>query len=299
LRRFSPGALAFNVVMVGGVASVLTVLLMGNPSVPAWALGVMWAVAAGVILLRMRRWLRRLAHSPEPAPVITAALERDVDFYQRLDPDGQRRFRHAVRYFLLDQTITGVGIKVDDELRALVAASAVILSFGMPEYEWDATRDIVVYPDAFDEDYTIGKGKGRLGQVSRQGPIIFSARALRLGFARSNDGHNVGLHEFAHVLDFEDGEVDGLPSHLNWAAIRPWLEEMKVLMERRDRAGRRHQVLRDYGYTNEAEFFACATEMFFEQPGRLEAKAPELFALMADFYRQRPGDTTLAGGQAR
>lgn len=288
MRRFSWGELAFNLVIVGGVTAALIWLLWPNDAVPRPVLALLPLLALAIVAFRMRRWWRRLMAPDDVSPAIRQALERKVGFYRALSDDQRRAFRRAVQFFLLDQNIVGVGIAVDDELRALVAASATILSFGMPDYTWDATRDILIYPDAFDEDYSVGHGKTRLGQVGRQGPVIFSARALRAGFARGADGHNVGLHEFAHVLDFEDGEIDGMPAHLDWPSIRPWLDEMTRLMKLRDKQGRHGQVLRDYGYTNEAEFFACATEMFFEQPERLERRAPNVYQLLARFYRQRP-----------
>ena len=107
---------------------------------------------------------------------------------------------------------------------------------------------------------------------------------MRAGFARGTDGHNVGFHEFAHVLDFDDGEVDGIPVNLNWQAIRPWVDQMSRHMNRTRSTRRRKRALRQYAYTNEAEFFACATEMFFECPQKLKGRAPELFEILADFY---------------
>jgi Mlc titration factor MtfA (ptsG expression regulator) len=222
-------------------------------------------------------------------------LEERVWFYKRLAPAEKARFRREVRWFLMDHNIIGVKVQVDDELRALVAASAVTLSFGLPAWEWETTRDILLYPSAYTEDYEHSSRKGtRLGQVGHQGPIIFSAPALRAGFSDTKDGHNVGLHEFAHVIDLEDGAADGAPAHLDWPSVGPWVEQMRGHLLRAEREERRAKVLRQYGYTNEAEFFACATEMFFEQPRALKARAPELYALMAEFY----GQDFVVGGEA-
>ena len=279
-------AFVLTTLAVSAVATVLTALLWSNPSVPGWSLPLLWLGALGVVAFRMRRSIRRMMSGDEPSPGVVEALESRVSFYRRLDDEAKQRFRTQVHHFLLDQHIDGVGIDVDDELRALVASSAVVLTFGLERYEWDNTRDIVIYPEAFDEDYAIGRGKTRLGQVGSQGPVILSAVALRAGFANSTDGHNVGLHEFAHVLDFDDGEIDGIPANLDWNSIRPWVDRMGALMDKVDKSGHKARVLRAYGYTNEAEFFACATEMFFEQPDLLDKRAPELFALLQRFFRQ-------------
>lgn len=286
MRRFHRGEL----ILHGATAAIIggggALLLGSRGDLPGFSFAIPLVLGVLYVLLRMRRYIRRWRSGDEPAPAIREALEKYVYFYARLSSEEKRaRFRRDVHYFLLEQNIVGVGVEVTEELRAMVAASAVVLSFGRPDYEWRTVRDILLYPGAYTEDYQHGQqGATRLGQVSSQGPVILAVDALRAGFARSNDGHHVGLHEFAHVLDFDDGELDGAPANLNWQAAAPWISQMEEHMKRREKAGRRAQVLRNYGYTNEAEFFACATEMFFEQPEKLRRKAPELYQLMADFF---------------
>ena len=291
MQRFNSKALLLNGAVGAVVATGLGGLVLANDDVPGVAVLVPVLGAVLYVLWSMRRYIRRMMADPEPPEGIRKTLETGVHFYKCIkDPAEKTRFRHDVQYFLLDQTIVGVGVEVTDELRALVAASAVVLSFGRPWYEWDTTRDILLYPSAFDEDYNHRSDGRRLGQVGSQGPVIFSAKALRAGFASGTDGHNVGFHEFAHVLDFDDGQIDGIPANLNWEAIRPWVDQMSAHFTRRDRQGRRKQVLRDYAFTNEAEFLACATEMFFEQPRRMKQKAPELYRLLEEFYGQPLAD---------
>ncbi len=287
MKRWSNQALLLHGATAGVVSGGLCALILDGGKVPGWAVLIPVTMGFLYVAFKVRRYLRRLSAGDEPSKEVTRTLEKKVSFYKKLPSDEQARFRREVHWFLLDQTITGVGEEVTDELRALVAASAVVLSFGMPNYEWDNTRDILLYVTAFTEDYQQGHSATRLGQVSRQGPVIFSAKALRQGFAHSNDGHNVGFHEFAHVLDFEDGEADGILAHLNWEAVRPWVDQMTTHMKRREAGKRRtRQVLRNYAYTHEAEFLACSTEMFFEQPTLLRRRAPELYKLMRDFYGQ-------------
>ncbi len=236
-------------------------------------------------------WLSRRRRQAEAmdAPLSRLArdtLEQKVDFYRRLPPDEQERFRREVKRFLFDQQISGPrGAKLPDDLRALVAASAVMLTFGRKGYVYERTRDIVVYDEAFDHEYREGTDKPVLGMVHGSGPILFSARALRQGFGNAKDGHNVGLHEFAHVLDFHTGDADGVPSLMPWSAVSPWVRQMHV---ETDRIESRRSVLRDYGATNEAELFAVATEAFFEKPLQLAAKHPKLYAMLVETYGQDP-----------
>lgn len=288
MQRFSKGQLAHHALIAGAFAAGVTIFGIATAVLNWWVVPVAWVLAAGYVVLRMRRFLRRLRAGEEPEPAIREVLERRVDFYRQLDEAGQARFRREVHWFLLDQHIEGVDVELDDELRALTAAGAVILTFGIPEYEWDTTRDILIYPTRYDEEYQYGPQGDVLGQVSRQGSIILAADALRRGFADGTDGHNVALHEYAHVLDFADGEIDGVPASLSWDSLQPWTDQMHAHLRKIDTGGRCGQVFRDYAYTNEAEFFAVATEVFFEQPGRLQHCAPDLYQLLADFYRQDP-----------
>lgn len=288
MQRFNTRALLFHGGTAALVAGAVGTLLSLGGNAPIWVYPLLALAALAYVALQTRRWLRRL-FAPPPPDWIGEILAEKVLFYKRLPEAEQERFRRDVHYFLLDQHIVGINVELDDTLRVLTAASAVVLTFGLPDYEWDTTRDILIYPSAYTEDYEQSAHKGtRLGQVGTQGPIILSAEALHAGFANSTDGHNVGLHEFAHVLDFDDGEIDGLPANLNWQAARPWLDQMNTHLKRGDRKGKRGRVLRNYGYTNEAEFFACATEMFFEQPARLHRRAPELYDTLVEFYGQDP-----------
>ncbi len=234
---------------------------------------------------------RRLLATPFP-DAWRRVLERRVDFYRQLDPAGRARFEADVRIFLAEQNIYGVhGSEaiVDDEIRLLIASSAAMLGHGLPDFEWPRMRDIVVYPGSFDEEYRQdGEQPNIAGMVHAQGPILYSARDLRLGFRR-HDGHNVGLHELAHVLDFADGHADGMPVGASWSSNAPWLEIVGDRLERLRKARKADRSpLREYAGTNEAEFFAVAVETFFERPHRLHDKDPELYAMLRDYFGQDP-----------
>lgn len=243
-------------------------------------------LALGLLFVN-RRALSRRKIDEEPFPSsYRAVLEEYVDFYDDLEGDDRERFESDVRYFVREHNITGPqGAEIDEELKVLVGASAAILSFGKPGYVWGRVRDVVIYPDAYDDDYGVSEKGHILGQVSSQGPIILSARALKQGFAAEHDGLNVGLHEMAHVLDFGDGYADGVPSLMPWSAVRGWLG---LVHEEVQNIEAHKSVLRSYGATNEAEFFAVATEFFFERPTRLRDEHPELYAMLRDTYGQDP-----------
>ncbi len=128
--------------------------------------------------------------------------------------------------------------------------------------------------------------------------MVLSWSDVKAGARDLRDGHNVVFHEFAHQLDLEDGGVDGVPELEGWSAYRTWARVFSAeYLELRADAGKgRRSVLDDYGATDPAEFFAVATEAFFEKPRSLRTKHPELYAELAAFYRQDPaGDAEPAG----
>ena len=276
----------FAVLLIATAAAILPTLRAGPVAGLAVALLVTSLGAAVVLAPLFRR--RRIERAPFPESQ-RRILEADVEAYRRLSTEERRRFERAVAVFLAEQRITGPrGAPLDEELRVLVAASAVIVAFGRRGFHYPRTRDVVVYEGAFDESYRDDTRDPKyLGMVHGAGPILLSAQALRDGFRNPHDGRNVGLHELAHVLDFDVGHADGFPAFMPWRAVDPWLR----LVHDETRRVRAHQsILREYAATNEAEFFAVATEMFFEQPRRLRDKHPRLYDLLRQAYAQDPAE---------
>lgn len=223
-----------------------------------------------------------------------ALLAEHVAFYQALGDAEQARFEQRVQLFLVDARITGVQTDVDELTRLLVAAAAVIPTFGFPEWTYAHLGEVLVVPDAWvlgpDPAQEVQPLQGTLlGSVQRfqnQHYMRLSKASLLQGFANPEDRQNVGIHEFAHLLDEADGVIDGvpqvaLPAHLlgPWAAVVH--REMEAL-----RAGK--SEINPYASTNEAEFFAVVTEYFFEKPGQLQAHHPELYALLTELFHQSP-----------
>lgn len=283
-----------------GVALTLALIGGGGAVLGEWS----WLVAAGFACAGVLwyawstfRYHRRRALTAAPFPEEwRKILERRVEFYRALpeQSDARRRFEDDVRIFLAEQRIYGAGegqarLDIGDETRLLIASSAAILGHGMPNFEWPQMRDIVVHPRAFDENYS-NEGEAHIaGMVHHQGPILYSERDLKHGFRR-HDGHNVGLHELAHVLDLADGQADGVPAGASWVSSAPWLEVVTDRL-RKIRQDRYPSVLRDYAGTNEAELFAVAVESFFERPHTLRDKDPALYEMLRDYFGQDPAAT--------
>jgi Mlc titration factor MtfA (ptsG expression regulator) len=245
-------------------------------------------VLAGVVLVqrqRASRFARRRRSLAAPFPAAWRELLGDrFDHYNRLPEELRGRFEDDLRLFLAEKRLTGVGVKLTDELRLLVGASAVTLSLGWPEYEWDQLTEVLLYPDDFDRDYAIGAHE-LAGQTHSWGTVILSAPALSESFDDPDDAFHVGFHEFAHLLDVEQAQFDGIPVGFDEAHARRWVEIREQEMERMRRG---KSVLDDYGAHDPVEFLAVSVEAFFEAALALRRRHRELYELLVAYFRQDP-----------
>jgi Mlc titration factor MtfA (ptsG expression regulator) len=275
--------------------AVLAVAL-GPAHLPPWTLLPVAALGAlGLYLVMTRRLQRRRAILSRPFPgQWEEILQREVVFFRALEPADQVRFRRQLQVFLGEKSITGIGTRVDTATRVLAGASAIIPIFGFPEWEWDQINEVLIYPSRFDEDFSFdtgkvkGQGRSILGMVGTGGMnrlMILAKPDLLAGFRNPGDKKNVGLHEFAHLLDKSDGQVDGLPGvGLDRRSIGPWLELVRRKMAEIERG---ESDIDPYALIHEAEFFAVATEYFFERPGVMQKKHPELYTMLERVFRQK------------
>ncbi len=145
---------------------------------------------------------------------------------------------------------------------------------------------MLLYPGTFDDEFGTEDAGSFDGMAHPQGPVIFSAPAVRAGWGRQN-GSNVVLHELAHVFDFGPEGADGAPSFLDARSADAWQDLVHREMRR---AARGDGILRAYAATNPAELFAVSTEVFFERPARLRQHHPELFEALRAVYNVTPPD---------
>ena len=248
-------------------------------------------------LLGKLRWAStREAPLPEAQRAIVA---KNVPQAARLPDEARRELEGHVAVFLAAKRFEGAGgLAVTDEIRVTIAAQACLLVLGRCEGEpYPELVTIVVYPRAYVAKVT-RPGEGgvvveghevRLGESWGAGTVVLAWDAVLAGAADPGDGHNVVLHEFAHQLDQEDGASDGTPDlpFLRYGAWARVLGAAYAGLVDADERGRR-TVLDRYGATNPAEFFAVATEAFFERSRALRSRHPELYAELAAYYGQDP-----------
>jgi MtfA peptidase len=216
-------------------------------------------------------------------------LEKKVLFYKSLEKSNKVLFENRVHTFLLNHSITGISVDVTLEDRILVAASAIIPVYAFPNWRYRNLEEVMLYPDTFNEKFeTDGKSRNILGMVGTgymNGKMILSKRALHHGFDNASDKRNTAIHEFVHLIDKMDGEIDGIPDVLlkNQVAI-PWLDLINQKMEEiyADKSD-----INPYGGTNKAEFLAVSSEYFFERPDFLAEKHPKLYNALEQIFNQK------------
>lgn len=232
-----------------------------------------------------------------------AILERRVACYDTLDDDEQAHLRQLVQVFVAEKTWEGAGgLEIDDDVRVTIAAQACLLILGLEHDMYRQVDSIVVYPSIVvapqrQQGFFSGGapqlhagGMPILGQAFGRGPVILVWDAVRKGAANAKDGHNVVFHELAHKLDMLGGGADGVPPLPDGATYDRWVEVFTreyELLKKQHAAGRR-TYLDEYALTNGPEFFAVATEHFFEQPERMERDHTAMYEMLRDFYRQDP-----------
>jgi Mlc titration factor MtfA (ptsG expression regulator) len=243
-----------------------------------------------VFHLMRRKCRRRLAAVHRVFPAIDEAiLNSRVAFYRALNDAEKHRFRQLVQVFLEEVRITGVRMEIDETTRILVAASAVIPIFGFHDWDYHRLSEVLVYPTTFDQDYKIDGESNRniLGLTGRgqlRGLLILSQPALLAGFANDSDEQNVGLHEFAHVVEQEEVQ-HGLPPEVPVDVIREW-SAFVVRELKHPEINKAH--INPYGYTNEHELLAVLTEYFFKSPENLRKRDRALYDLMRKLFHQDP-----------
>jgi Mlc titration factor MtfA (ptsG expression regulator) len=225
-------------------------------------------------------------------------LRRNVPLYKRMPAQLQDELRGYVNIFLAEKIFVGCdGLEVTDEMRVTVAGNACVLLLKRAPDHFDGFRSILLYPTTFaaplveyDGEVVTEHFDARSGESWDGGPVILAWSDVLEGIRDPHDGHNVVLHEFAHKLDEENGGVDGLPilreadDYEDWARV--FTREFADLVDKAQQ--HHHAFLDEYGATSPPEFFAVATEAFFERGELMRRRLPDLYLQLQKFYGVDP-----------
>lgn len=222
--------------------------------------------------------------------------------FTRSLPDKQRqRLENLIKLFIADKNFIGcAGQEINDDIRVTIAAQACLLIMNRPETHYQKLRSILVYPSTFVATREVRDDLGLvsvqqhalLGESWDMGKVVLAWDNVESGVMNLHDGHNVVLHEFAHQLDSESGATNGAPVLRTRGAYKSWAQIFQLEFDRL-RNGRLHHeqsLLDEYGATNPAEFFAVATETFFEEGKAMRSNHRALYDELANFYHLDPAE---------
>jgi MtfA peptidase len=245
-----------------------------------------------------RRQRRRVRTKPFPKPWLEI-LERGFPRYASMSEADQAELRGHILVFLSEKRFEGAaGLEITDEIRVTVAAQACFLLLHRDTDYYPGLHSIIVYPHGYAARPRVRDAAGlvpervqvRLGETAARGALVIAWDAAARGAEAVDDCRNVVFHEFAHQLDAEAGAFNGAPvlprrsMYISWARVLG--EEYEALRERV--AQQQPTYLHPYGATSPAEFFAVATECFFQQPLSMKQHHPGLYAELSKFYQQDP-----------
>ena len=225
--------------------------------------------------------------------------QQHLPFLRGLSPDEERRLKEFAVIFLAEKQLTpvhGLVLSDDDRIEIALQACLPVLELGLDCY--DGWVGIVVHPSDFHvqrsetgEDGVVHEWDDELaGESWPGGPVVLSWEALDDAGSVADGGANIVIHEFAHKLDMMSGEADGVPPLPSREARERWIEVLNAEFERFCRAvdAGEETFLDPYAAEHEAEFFAVASEAFFESPHALRRDLPQLYDLFMGFYKQDP-----------
>lgn len=259
------------------------------------------AILGIALTLWIPHWrLRRALARPFPDSWVRV-LERNLPAYPRLPEELRARLHQLIQRFLHEKHFTGAhGLEITDEMRVTIAGEACLLVLNRPGGVYPMLRWIIVYPGAFwvehEEEDEAGvvdlEPEERLGESWHNGKVILAWDSVLRGARNFTDGQNIVLHEFAHQLDHESGYADGAPLLGSAHSYRSWAEVLSEEFERLQDSieNDEESLLDEYGATNPAEFFAVATETFFEKPHQMARHHGRLFETLQSYYRVDPRD---------
>ncbi len=228
-------------------------------------------------------------------------VEGNVPMFRHLKPDQQIELIGHIKVFLAEKHFEGCGgLELTDEMRVTIAAQACLLLMHRDTDYYARLKTILIYPSTYfglssENDQN---SESRLGESWEAGVVVLAWDSVLHGTQNLHDGHNLVLHEFSHQLDQEDGVADGLPvlrlkgdsliesrgRYAAWATV--FTREFERLVEH-SRRGKK-TIMDHYGATHPAEFFAVATECFFEKAGQMKRTHPKLYAELKRYYHLDP-----------
>lgn len=222
--------------------------------------------------------------------------ERRFRWWGALSAPERERLEQLTLRMVVDTTWEAArDFTLTDEILVTISAQACLLLLGLPYGGYSRVRSVIVHPTTLVVTGEHSQVPGIvsdspmpvLGQAVDRGPVLVAWDEVLDDARHPGRSTNVVFHEFAHQLDMLDGTTDGTPVITDPDEYRRWVD-VCTRTYREVEAGGGGRSLRPYAGVNPGEFFAVATEAFFDGPRTLRSEHPELYGVLADFYRQDP-----------
>ena len=272
--------------------------------IPANVLAIIFSIVVSAIAIGILcypffvKWQRDRLMAQQFPKSWLSIIESNISIYRDLTSEQQKELQGYVQVFLKEKQFIGcLGLQITEEIKVTIAAIACLLLFGDRKTYFPNLRSILVYPTAYIvnemvmNSYVVEERRvARLGESWTRDQLVLSWEQVQQDIHNWEDGHNVVLHEFAHQLDQEDGQAEGVPILARTLDYEVWKQVMSAeYLQLCDRVENGKKTVMDsYGTTNPAEFFAVATETFFEKPHQLNQKHQALYELLQRYYRLDP-----------
>ena len=243
--------------------------------------------------------LRRSYLKKQPLPSAWLSILEQIPLYQHLPTSLKIRLHGHIRVFLAQKQFIGCGgLRITEEIKLTIATQACLLLLNERGEYYPKLASILVYPSAYIANQTVAisnyiveeRKVARLGESWSRDQVVLAWEQVKRDRSNGKDGRNVVLHEFAHQLDQEDGRTDGVPilahqsDYQSWAQV--FSQEYQQLRNQVERGAK--TAIDQYGATEPAEFFAVATETFFEKPNQMAKKHPALYQELKRYYQLDP-----------
>jgi MtfA peptidase len=248
-----------------------------------------YQIIRAILRFQFGEWWNTKLYFTTIDPLYRKFLEENFHYYQNLDDADKITFVRRVQKFIKLKEFEGrEGLFVTEEMEVLVAASAVLITFGHPQIYFKHFDRIILYPDVY---YSRITEKYHQGEVNSAGIIVLSYKNLLEGYMNATDGRNLGLHEMAHALKITDTMVSEEYDFLDRTAFHQFIWHARHEMNFIASGG--ESLFRKYAATNDHEFFAVAVENFFERPKEFYDFHPHLYGTLAKLMNQNPAGIKL------
>ncbi|MFT3793376.1 zinc-dependent peptidase [Flavobacterium sp.] len=228
-----------------------------------------------------------------PTEIQESILRQEFPFYNTLSEKHKGYFKHRMARFIEKHEFIGKeGFVITDQVKVLISATAVMLTFGMRKYLFEVVQKIIVYPGIYLSTITEQYHKGEFNP--RVKAVVFSWEDFLKGYETHNDNLNLGLHEFSHVVHYH-GTKNEDPSAIlftrMYKRITEDLKEPGNLQKLID-----SNYFRIYAYTDHFEFLAVIIEHYFETPQQFHQEFPELYRNVSIMLNHRHAESERQSG---